>query len=202
MSTAREIEQRIAEAESGTVFVPSDFHDIASVDNTNAVLSRMARRGDIMRAMRGVYAKPKHVNALGVDVPPSPDAIAHAIARNNRWIIVPSGDAALNRLGLDVQVPAVYEYVSSGPYKSYGYGRFKIVMKHRANRDLLDCSPLTCLVIQALKALGKDAVDDQVVHRVAERLSTDEIDTFYDETRGSTAWIFEFAKKMREAKGC
>ena len=202
MSIATEIEERIAGAEPGTVFVPSDFHDIASVDNANAVLSRMAKRGDIMRAMRGVYAKPKRVEELDADVPPSPDAVAHAIARNNKWVIAPSGDTALNRLGLDTQVPAVYEYVSSGPYKTYQYGKFAIAMKHRANRDLLDCSPITCLVIQALKAIGKDAADEDVaVHRAA-RLSNEEVEALYDETRNSTAWVFGFAKKVKEAKGC
>lgn len=202
MSIATEIEERIANAEPGTVFVPSDFHDIASVDNANAVLSRMAKRGDIMRAMRGVYAKPKRVEELDADVPPSPDAVAHAIARNNKWVIAPSGDTALNRLGLDTQVPAVYEYVSSGPYKTYQYGKFAIVMKHRANRDLLDCSPITRLVIQALKALGKDAADEDVATHIAARLSNEDVEALYDETRNSTAWVFGFAKKVKEAKGC
>lgn len=202
MSIATEIEERIAEAEPGSVFVPSDFHDIASVDNANSVLSRMAKRGDIMRAMRGVYAKPKRVAELDVDVPPTPDAVAHAIARNNKWAIAPSGDTALNRLGLDTQVPAVYEYVSSGPYKTYQYGKFAIAMKHRANRDLLDCSPVTCLVIQALKAIGKEAANEEVAAKIAARLNDEEVEAFYNETRNSTAWVFAFAKKVKEAKGC
>ena len=202
MSIAKEIERRIAESEPGTVFVPSDFHDIASVDNANTVLSRMARRGDVMRPMRGLYAKPKRLEAIGADVPPSPDAVAHAIARKNKWVIAPSGDTALNRLGLDTQVPAVYEYVSSGPYKSYEYGKLAIVLKHRANRDLLDCSPTTCLVIQALKALGREAVDDGVAKKIAARLTEGEANRLYEETRNSTAWAFEFAKTLKEAKGC
>ena len=202
MSIAAEIEERIADAEPGSVFVPSDFHDIASVDNANSVLSRMAKRGDIMRAMRGVYAKPKRVEELDADVPPTPDAVAHAIARNNKWVIAPSGDTALNRLGLDTQVPAVYEYVSSGPYKTYQYGRFAITMKHRANRDLLDCSPVTCLVIQAIKAIGRGAAGKDIAAKVAARLSNEEVEALYDETRNSTAWVFGFAKKVKEAKGC
>lgn len=203
MSVASEIEARIADAEAGTVFVASDFHDIASVDNANAVLSRMARRGDVMRAVRGVYAKPKRIEGLGLDVPPTPDAVARAIARNNKWVICPSGDTALNMFGLDTQVPATYEYVSSGPYKRYPYGKFEITMRHRANRDLLDASPLTCLVVQALKALGKDrALDGGVVRQVAERLSEEEALALWDETRNATSWVFDFAKRVREEKGC
>ena len=202
MSGAQEIERRILEAEEGTVFVPSDFFDIASADNTNATLSRLARRGTIMRCMRGVYAKPKHVEELGADVPPSPDAIARAIARNNKWVICPSGDAALNLLGLDTQVPAIYEYVSSGPYKKYRYGKFNIILKHRANRDLLDSSPLTCLIVQALKTLGKETADRELARRIASRLSENEAIVLYEETRNATSWVFYFAKMVREEKGC
>ena len=202
MSIAKEIERRISGSEPGTVFVPSDFHDIASVDNANAVLSRMAKRGDVTRPLRGLYSKPKRVEAIGADVPPSPDAVAHAIARKNKWVIAPSGDTALNRLGLDTQVPAVYEYVSSGPYKAYEYGKFVITLKHRANRDLLDCSPVTCLVIQALKALGRESADAGVAEKIAARLTEGEVSRFYEETRNSTAWVFEFAKTLKEVKGC
>lgn len=102
-------------------------------------------------------------------------------------------------------MPAVYEYVSSGPYKTYQYGKFAITMKHRASRDLLYCSPVTCLVIQALKAIGKEAADESIAERIAERiaarLSTEEVKALYDETRNSTAWVFTFAKKVKEAKG-
>ena len=202
MSTASEIELRIAESEPGSTFVPSDFFDIATVDNANTVLSRLARDGKLMRAMRGVYAKPKRSELLGVDVPPSPDAVAHAIARTNKWRIAPAGDAALNMLGLDTQVPAVYEYVSTGPYKAYRYGNFDIRMRHRANRDLLECSELTCLIIQALKALGKDGADDAVAERLAARLSNEEVDAFYEETRNATSWVFAFAKRLKEMKQC
>lgn len=98
-------------------------------------------------------------------------------------------------------MPAVYEYVSSGPYKTYQYGKFAITMKHRASRDLLYCSSVTCLVIQALKAIGKEAADESIAERIAARLSTEEVKALYDETRNSTAWVFTFAKKVKEAKG-
>ena len=200
MSIADEIAYRIEGMIPGTVFVPSDLFDIASIDNANTVLSRMAKSGEILRVMRGIYAKPLYSELLGRYVLPSPEEVAYAIARSNKWTISPSGDTALNRLGLDTQVPAMYEYVSSGPYKQYGYGKFTITMKHRANRDLIECSPLTCLIIQALKALGKDSADRTLAERLAERLSPEEISEFYEETRNATAWVFSFAKLLREVK--
>lgn len=90
----------------------------------------------------------------GCDWPMRPLPVAHAVARANKWIVASSGDAALNALGLDTQVPVNLIYVSSGPYKRYEYGSYEIELRHRANRDLLDCSQTTCTIVRALKALG------------------------------------------------
>lgn len=89
------------------------------------------------------------------------------MARANKWIVAPAGDAALNALGLDTQVPARHVYVSSGPYKTYFYGPYAIELRHRANRDLLDCSPVTRTVIQARRALGRDGANDETVSALA-----------------------------------
>ena len=75
-------------------------------------------------------------------------------------------------------------------------------MRHRANRDLLDCSPVTCLLIQAIKAIGRGAAGKDIAAKVAARLSNEEVEALYDETRNSTAWVFGFAKNVKEAKGC
>lgn len=98
---------------------------------------------------------------MGTEVPASADEVVRAVARANKWIVALSGDAALNALGLDTQVPAKLVYVSSGPYKRYEYGPYDIELRHRANRDLLDCSQVTCTIVQALKALGRENVGDR-----------------------------------------
>lgn len=201
-SAAQMIEKRIRDMEPGAAFVAGDFLDIASVTNANTTLSRLADTGTVVRAVRGVYAKLQRSKLLGVDVPPSPDEVARAIARSNKWIVSPSGDAALNQLGLDTQVPATYEYVSTGPYKTYRYGKFNIAMRHTASRDLIGCSPVTCLVVQALKTLGKDRATDDVTWKLASHLGADEVATLYRETKNSTSWVFEFAKRMKEMREC
>ena len=198
MSEAQDIENRIDSIEPGKLFITSDFLDIADTVNVNNVLSRLARAGRIERVVRGVYAKPKFSSFLQEYLIPDVDAVAHAIARNNHWTIAPAGDIALNRLGLDTQVPAVYQYVSSGPYKKYAYGKFTIEMLHRANRDMIDYSPVTMLVIQALKAKGKERVDEETLSILSGKLNDDQIGTLVSETRETTAWIHEFAKKLNE----
>ncbi len=128
------------------------------------------------------------------------DEVVRAIARANKWVVAPAGDAALNRLGLDTQVPAKLTYVSSGPYKSYEYGNYEIELKHRANRDLLDCSPITRTVVQALKALGKDGVDGDTIATLARNLTGEQVGTLVKESAGLTSWLIEAIKRIREAK--
>lgn len=200
-SAAAGIEERIAAMPAGETFTAGDFLDLASQASANTTLHRLEREGAVERAMRGVYAKPRKSELLGISAPPTPEAVARAIARSNRWVIAPAGNTALNLLGLDDQVPACVEYASSGPYKTYEYGNTEIRFRHRANRDLVECSPTTMLVTQALRALGRDCVDEDVLRKVSSRLSDDDVRALYDETRNSTAWVFGFAKRLKEERG-
>lgn len=98
----------------------------------------MHARGELRRVVRGVYFVPEKSELLDAEVPASVDEVVRTVARANKWIVAPAGDAVLNALGLDTHVPARYVYVSSGSYKTYSYGPYTIELRHRANRDLLD----------------------------------------------------------------
>jgi hypothetical protein len=69
----------------------------------------------IRRVIRGVYDKPKYSTLLQEYSAPNPNEIADALARNYSWTIAPTGNTALNLLGLSTQVPANWSYISSGP---------------------------------------------------------------------------------------
>lgn len=200
MTEAKAIDRRIADIGAGKAFTAADFSDVASARNAGNVLGRMHARGRLARAVRGVYYVPERSALMGTEVPASADEVVRAIARANKWVVCPAGDAALNRLGLDTQVPAKLTYVSSGPYKSYEYGNYKIELKHRANRDLLDCSEATCTLVQALKALGKDAVDEGTIETLARNLTDEQVDTVMRESAGLTSWVAEAVKRIQEAK--
>lgn len=129
-------------------------------------------------------------------IAPVPDNVAHAIARNFGWTIVPCGDTALNLLALSTQVPAVWLYVSDGPYKEYSYDNTVIRFKRTTNKDISKFSYKTALTIQALKALGKNKVDKTVIEKLRKLFSTEEKTTMLGEAKIATSWIYEYIKQI------
>jgi len=123
------IKNRIVSSQYGSVFVLSDFMDIANRETTKKALQRLCHDRIVRRIMRGVYYYPEYSDFLQEFIAPSPNEIAKAIARNYGWTIIPFGDTALNILGLSSQVPATWIYVSDGTYKKYNINTIKLQFK-------------------------------------------------------------------------
>ena len=188
------IRDRINRSDIGTVYVAVDFVDISDKTSVNAYLARLVDEGLIRRVLRGVYDKPEYNDFLGEYVAPSPNKVANALARNFGWTIVPCGDTALNLLGLSTQVPAEWVYVSDGTYKKYTYDNTTIEFKRITNKEVSKLSYKTALTIQALKALGKEKIDDTVINRLTKLLTADEKKTMIEEAKAATSWIYEYIK--------
>lgn len=190
------ISLRIESMPKGEVFIISDFSDLADDAAIRKVLSRLEEDGKIRRIMRGVYENPKFNDFLGEYVKPHPDKIAKALARNYGWTIVPCGDTALNMLGLSTQVPAVWLYVSDGNYREYTCGNFVIQFKRTTNKEISKISFKTALVIQAIKALGKDKITGDVIEKIRSLTTDTEKEQMFVEAKYATAWIYDVIKEI------
>lgn len=190
------IRDRINRSDIGTVYVAVDFVDISDKTSINAYLARLVDAGLIRRVLRGVYDKPEYNDFLEEYVAPSPDKVANALARNFGWSIVPCGDTALNLLGLSTQVPAAWVYVSDGTYKEYTYDNTTIQFKRTTNKEVSKLSYKTALTVQALKALGKDKIDDMVISRLGKLLTAEEKQTMLEEAKAATSWIYEYIRQI------
>ena len=190
------IVERIEEMQTGSVFVTSDFADIAPTAAINMSLSRLVDLGKIRRILRGIYDKPRFSKLLNEPVAADPAKEAYAIARKNRWSIIPMGDTALNILRLTTQVPAVWQYVSDGPYKEYSYGNIHISFRRTSNKEATGYSYMTGLIIQGLRALGKSHINEAVISTLSKQLSSEEKRDVLEEAQGTTAWIFDYIKEI------
>lgn len=193
-SILSEIKKDIQNADFGTVFVPIDFVLLTDKKTASVCLTRLETEKIVLKIMRGVYYKPEYNDFLGEYVAPEPDAVAHALARNFGWTIVPCGDTALNLLGLSTQIPAAWVYVSDGTYKEYTYEQTTIKFKRTTNKEISKLSYKTALVVQALKALGKDNVDETVLTKLKNNLTDNEKQALLTEAKAATSWIYEYIK--------
>ena len=89
----------------------------------------------------------------------------------------------MNFLGLTTQVPASLCFLSDGPYRTFEYDNVRIEFKRRTNREIKDLSYMTVLVIQALKALGKENLNAEVISKLKVKLSRKEKDTLLKESQ-------------------
>ena len=191
-----EIKRQIEVAEEGSVFVISDFTNIASATTVRKCLGRQVEEQKLRRVLNGVYEKPIYSTLLQEYIPANPNKVAYAIARNFHWNIAPCGDIALNKLGLSTQVPVVWSYISDGPYREFSWDNVTISFKHRANREISFLSELTTLVVEAIKTLGKERIDDSVILKLKNRLPEAEKKKILEETTGVSEWIYTVIRKV------
>lgn len=197
MRKAREL---VSAAEDGTIFVTSDFADIADATAIRQCLKRLTESGQLRRIRKGIYEKPRFSKLLNEYVAVDPEAVANALARNYHWTIAPSGEAALNLLGLSTQVPAIWSFISDGPYKTVELDNTKLEFKHRTNREITGLSYKTRLVIQALKTLGEDNITPGTIEALSNRLTKKEKKTMLKEATESTDWVYDTIRKISGEK--
>jgi len=198
---SEELDKRLAETAAGMPIVASDFSDIANVRTIRELLNIRIRNGTMRRIMPGIYVIPKKNKLLNVEVPVTPEAMAHAIARNHNWTIAPSEQTALNMLGLSTQVPATWKYISDGPYTSYELDGTVIQFMHTTNKNISSMSSTSSLIVQALKALGKEELKDEVLEKIATRLTIADAEKLIDDTSRTTAWIRDAIREVVKMKG-
>jgi hypothetical protein len=97
----------------------------AAIDQT---LSRLVRRGALLRAGRGLYVRPVQTR-FGVR-PPAPTAVLAQLAAETGEVIVSTGAAAANALGLTTQVPMREMYFTSGPTRRLQLGAQIVELRH------------------------------------------------------------------------
>lgn len=196
-----QMQKRIEQVAYGSAFVVSDFTDIMDYGTAKRTLARLEENGTVRRVLRGVYDKPRYSSLLHEYASPDPDQIAQAIARNMNWTIAPSGNAALNILGLSTQVPANWCYISTGPYRSYQLETITIEFRHRADKTIAGMSYISATVIEALKAIGKDQVDDTVIYHLQKQLTEEQKELLLIESRQTTSWIYQIIKEICKESG-
>jgi hypothetical protein len=192
------IVERIEHLGPGKAFSAKDFLDIASRTLIDVTLAKLSESGKIRRIRRGLYDTPKVNPALGGELSPDIDEAAYAIARRQKWKIVPEGAWAANLLGLSTQVPAKIIYLTDGPSKKISIGHRSISFKHARPKAMAGVEGKLALVVQALRYLGKEGVGTREVEKLKSSLSAAEKRKLLRDSRYGADWIYEVTKKIAE----
>lgn len=181
----------------GSVFSTDDFIGFGSRAAVDKSLSRLAKKGTLRRLARGLYDYPFTDPNLGV-LFPTVEAIAKALKGREAIRLQPSGGYAANLLGLSDQVPMKIVFLTDGPAKKITIGRQIISLKHTTPRTMATAGKTSGLVIQALRYIGSQNIDDSILTRLRGRLSDKEKKQIRLDIRYAPAWIAAIIRRITE----
>lgn len=167
MSSITDQIETIMSKNQGKIFSINDFYGLGTKNTIKSILYRLNGEDKITRLLDGLYTKPRYNKILKEYSYPDTNMVAEKIADKFSWTIAPTGDTALNYVGLSAQVPNEYIYISDGAYREYSYRDKKLIFKHTANRNIASYSKELSILIQAIKALGKGNISEEDIKKLA-----------------------------------
>lgn len=180
----------------GWAFSANDLLEKFSRQQADNVLSDLVKEGKMRRVCRGIYDYPKYSEFLKQDLSPDIDQVARAFARKFNWRIEVLGDTALNMLGLSTQVVAKYIYLSDGPNRAYDILGTTLEFKKSSLKNIGFKYKESSLIVQALKALGKERLTEDVIETIRKRIEPKMYLKILKDTQSSTVWIYEAIKQI------
>ena len=179
---------KIKKAKRGTLFFINDFAAFGKPDAIRQALQRLVKSGEIDRVATGIFVRPQKDDITGKVMPDIED-IAKGIARRDRARIVPTGDYALNRLGLSLQVPMNIVYLTDGTARKIKIENYMIVFKKVAPKNVAAIGKISRLAIQALKTIGKENVTENEIRHIQAVLQNEKPTHLEYDIRLAPAWI-------------
>ncbi len=196
-SIENKIFERICRKRRGWVFTASHFLDLGRRTAVAQSLVRLVKTGSIRRLAQGLYDYPEKHPVLG-DLPPHYERIALALAGRDSLKIQPSGAYAANLLGLTEQVPAKIVFLTDGPNRTVQVNKQQVVLKRTTPKNMATAGQVSGLVIQALRYLGQEHVDDNIISTLKKRLSDEDRRQLADDLRYAPVWIGDIVKRLQE----
>lgn len=157
-------EQILAYAERQPEAAPISAKSLLHLGNRPAVdqaLSRLAERGQLIRAGRGVYLRPI-TSRFGTRAPSVEQAV-EALAAQRGEVIVSNGAAAANALGLTTQVPVRSVYLTSGRSRKMNLGKQVVELRHAPRWQLTLGSRPAGEAVRALAWLGPEKAEEALM---------------------------------------
>jgi anthranilate phosphoribosyltransferase len=198
-SIETKIKNRIIEHGHGWCFAPIHFADLGSDASIRKALSHLQKQKFIRTLVRGLYDYPKEHDVLGV-IPPDLNEVAKAIAEKNGVQIQLAGAHAANLVGLSMQVPGRVIFLTENPSKKMKIGNQEIIFKKTTRKNMFSAGTREGLLIQALKNLGKDHIDQKARMQISKFLKDSTEEEIKKNMKFAPVWIRTLVFEIMELK--
>ena len=149
-------------------------------------LARLAGRGKLLRARRGIYLRP--VESRCCLRAPSVGKVVEETQARSGEVIVSSGAAAANHLGLTTQVPVRQVYLTSGPSRELRLGKQVVEFQHAPRWQLTLANRRAGAVVRALAWVGPKTAA-QALRSVSQKLTSAEIRELKSAAASLPTWL-------------
>lgn len=157
------IRRIITRGKYGSVYFASSFpkfnHDYAS-----KLLAAFEKEGLLERISKGVYLKARKTR-FGISYPPIDEIVAE-IAKRDKAKIILTGETAANLLGFSEQVPMKTCFLTTGTYRTLKIGERTVLLKNAAPKNFEFKNDIVCMLVQALRSIGKDNVTEAMKAKI------------------------------------
>jgi predicted transcriptional regulator of viral defense system len=188
------IELKINRFKPGQLFSPSDFKELGTSTSIRKALSRLVESGLAERMGQGIYVIPKKDKVFG-KVLPSMEQLAEALAKKEHVKIKPSGQYALNKVGLSTQVPMRLVFLTTGNSKRIQIGTSAIIFKSTTAKKLSMKGDITSLLFLGLEELDLQKLSPTQMVRIRELLQQESPENLKYNLRLAPTKVSDFVVK-------
>lgn len=189
------LKERIIRRKDGSILF-RDFFNEYDDEYVGNVYSELVKEGSLIRLSQGIYYKPIKTR-LGILYPKVEDLIG-VIAKRDHAVILPTGNTAIHHLGLTTQVPTNYEFLTNGAARKLQIGNRTITLKHGVANNFAFKGKLMPVLHQALKAIGRDNITQEMIGKIALLLQkSPETTTFQHDLAIMSKWEQDVINKTK-----
>jgi len=190
----RSLKDIISNLPEGSIVFRTDFPQYHS-EFVGNVLAAMVDENNLTKIAQGIYFKPRR-SRFGA-IKPSAYQVAESVARRDNAAILPTGETALNELGLSTQVPVNYTFLTTGSARNVRLGNRNIVFKRSVPRNFAYQTKLMAYIVQAFRALGEKNVDETILSRLAALMDKEpDHAALIEDLKRTPAWMRKILKPL------
>lgn len=189
-----QIEAKVKRSKPGQIFLPSDFKDLGTSTAIRKALSRLVEQKVIIRMGQGIYVTAVHDKVFG-EILPSMEEIAASLAKKEHVKIMPTGQYALNKIGLSTQVPMKMVFLTNGTKKNISIGKSSIVFQPTTTKKLAMVGSISSLLFLGLEELDLNQLSESEKAKIISLLKKEDAKKLKHDLKLAPAKISDFVIK-------